>query len=122
MDRMSPVRPSILQRERDRLLNAAARALERCQVADDPSGAADEAAAILSEVVTLDGQYVPVPGESFADVVKSNETRPAEPRDLYGDGPCPGPDGHLWVMGDKRCQVDGCAAIFRVPEPGGGNA
>ncbi len=44
-----------------RLLSAAARALERVQVADDPSGAADEAEAILSKVVTLDGKYVPAP-------------------------------------------------------------
>ncbi len=46
-----------------RLLNAAARALERCQVADDPSGAADEAADILSKVVELDGTEV-LPGEA----------------------------------------------------------
>jgi hypothetical protein len=39
----------------ERLRSAAARALERCQVADDPSGAAAEAAAILEQVVNLDG-------------------------------------------------------------------
>lgn len=39
----------------ERLADAAARALERCQVADDRSRAAEEAALILSEVVELDG-------------------------------------------------------------------
>jgi hypothetical protein len=47
------------ERANQRLLRAAAAALERCQVATDPSGAADEAAAILEEVVTLEGQYIP---------------------------------------------------------------
>lgn len=43
----------------ERLLSAGARALERVQVVyEDSSGAADEAEAILSEVVTLDGTYV----------------------------------------------------------------
>ena len=42
-----------------RVLNAAAGALERCQVATDTSGAADEAAALLERVVTLNGVYVP---------------------------------------------------------------
>jgi hypothetical protein len=37
------------------------------------------------------------------------------------DTPCTVPDGHLWVMGDKRCQAEGCTAVYRVPEPGGGN-
>lgn len=53
---MPATRPTEVEK---RLLAAAARALERCQVADDPSGAADEAAAILEQVVTLNGTYVP---------------------------------------------------------------
>ena len=48
-----------LETQRARLLDRAARALERTQVAADPSGAADEATAILEQVVTLDGTYVP---------------------------------------------------------------
>ena len=48
-----------LETQRARLLDHAARALERTQVAADPSGAADEATAILEQVVTLDGTYVP---------------------------------------------------------------
>jgi hypothetical protein len=44
-----------------RLLRAAAAALERCEVASDPTGAAEEAAATLAQVVTLSGDYVPVP-------------------------------------------------------------
>lgn len=40
--------------QRDRLLDIAARALERTQVGD-----ADEATALLEQVVTLDGKYVP---------------------------------------------------------------
>jgi hypothetical protein len=47
-----------------RLLRAAAAALERCEVADDPTGAADEAAAILRQVVTLSGEYVPPGGKA----------------------------------------------------------
>lgn len=46
------------ERQFERLLSAAARALERTQVADDRSGAADEATAILEAVVTLAGEYV----------------------------------------------------------------
>lgn len=46
-----------LSEANERLLSAGARALERCEVADDPSGAADEAAAILRTVVNLDGTY-----------------------------------------------------------------
>lgn len=45
--------------ENERLRNAAAAALERLEVADDASGAADEAEAIMSQVVTLSGEYVP---------------------------------------------------------------
>lgn len=48
-----------LESQNKRLLSAAARALERCEVATDPSGAADEAAFILREVVEIDGSYVP---------------------------------------------------------------
>lgn len=57
--------------ERDRLLNALARALERCEVADDPTGAADEAAAILREVVALDATEVHPPGavEALRDLL-----------------------------------------------------
>ena len=40
----------------NKLRMALARALERCEVAEDPTGAADEAAAILREVVDLDGR------------------------------------------------------------------
>jgi hypothetical protein len=40
----------------NKLRIALARALERCEVADDKTGAADEAAAILREVVDLDGK------------------------------------------------------------------
>lgn len=47
-----------LQFQLKRTLRVAASALERCEVADDPSGAADEAAALLRQVTTLDGQYV----------------------------------------------------------------
>lgn len=47
-----------LRRHNRRLLVATAAALERTQVADDPSGAADEATAILEQVVTLAGEYV----------------------------------------------------------------
>jgi hypothetical protein len=44
--------------EADQLRKVMAHALERCQVADDPSGAADEAAAILEQHVNLDGSSV----------------------------------------------------------------
>jgi hypothetical protein len=44
--------------EADHLRKLMAQALERCQVADDRSGAADEAAAILSSAVNLDGSSV----------------------------------------------------------------
>jgi hypothetical protein len=44
-----------LKRQLQVVRGAAGRALERCEVATDPSGAADEAAAILREVVNLDG-------------------------------------------------------------------
>lgn len=42
----------------ERCLRLAAAALERTQVADDPSGAADEATAYLEQFVTLGGEYV----------------------------------------------------------------
>lgn len=41
-----------------RLRSAAARALERTQVCDGSSGACDEAATILEQVVNLDGTPV----------------------------------------------------------------
>lgn len=44
--------------QRDRLLSISAAALERTQVGD-----ADEATALLEQVVTLDGTYKPPPKE-----------------------------------------------------------
>ena len=50
-----------------KLRDALARALERCEVADDPSGAADEAAAILREAVDLDGRAAATIGIKIAE-------------------------------------------------------
>lgn len=56
-----------------RVLRAAAAARERCEVATDPSGAADEAADILRQVVELDGSYVPHEDEPMFDPPRSFE-------------------------------------------------
>lgn len=61
-----------LEAEITRLRSAAARALERTQVCDDPSGGCDEATAILESVVNLDGTPVPHASSHRATVPRSS--------------------------------------------------
>jgi hypothetical protein len=71
----------------ERLRDAAARALERCQVADDPSGAADEAAAILEQVVNLDA--TPAVSENMATAIEAMGFVPDTLINLLGDPKTP---------------------------------
>jgi hypothetical protein len=71
----------------ERLRDAAARALERCQVADDPSGAADEAATILEQVVNLDA--TPAVSENMAAAIEAMGFVPDTLINLLGDPKTP---------------------------------
>lgn len=79
-----------LESQNNRALTLSALALERCEVAADPSGAADEAASLLRQFVTLDGRHV-------------------SKKEPMSDAEC----DHLWVIGGDQCVL--CGMTWNPP-------
>jgi hypothetical protein len=91
-----------------RTLKVAAAALERCEVADDPSGAAAEAEALLRQVVQLDGTYVPHADEDDDSAPYPERVTCArcDTSDLITDDPINGWVGYSWGFLCPACADD----------------